>query len=430
MPVASQHVVSLDQEEIKSEFLRSRILVILFSALLVIAFLNYLLMERDLVNYYGGYKTFIKLASFIAGFICYQLLTLAFLKRRMDEGLRTPVWYKVFHTMVEISFPSVIMFVLMIGLDQLSFIDTPIMVSYFLFIILSILHLDYRINIFAGALAGVQYAAITYYGFTYVNAIPEFKALLPANTHYIRSVILLLSGGAAAFVSAELKSRVKAALDFRKEKNKLEFLFGQQVSPEVSQTLMNEKGGKNRCEATIMFLDVRNFTAFADTHSAEEVIEYQNKLIGPIIDIINLHQGVVFQILGDGLMACFGAPVENALHADMAFQASLNVLRHVEKASRDQVIPPTRIGIGLHSGQVLTGNIGSERRKQFSVSGTPVIVASRIEQLNKKYTTSFLLSGQVYEKIIPGRIRISPLGLESLRGLEVPVQIYSVEVGA
>ena len=88
-----------------------------------------------------------------------------------------------------------------------------------------------------------------------------------------------------------------------------------------------------------MFLDIRNFTAFADTHTAEEVIDFQNKVLSPVIEIINQHQGVVFQILGDGVMACFGSPVENVLHADMAFQSGLNILRKIQELSDQNTIP-------------------------------------------------------------------------------------------
>src|SRR5262249_17912405 len=153
-----------------------------------------------------------------------------------------------------------------------------------------------------------------------------------------------------------------------------------------------------------------NFTLFADAHTAEEVVDFQNKLLAPAIDIINQHQGVVFQILGDGIMACFGSPVENVLHADMAFQASVEILRRIQDMSDKGMIPPTTIGIGLHSGMLVAGNIGSEQRKQFSISGTPVIVAARIEQLNKKYGTQFLISGEVYHRITPGRMNVSFLG--------------------
>lgn len=125
-------------------------------------------------------------------------------------------------------------------------------------------------------------------------------------------------------------------------------------------------------EGTMMFIDIRNFTTFVDTHTADDVIEYQNKFVAPVIDIIN-HHGVVFQSLGDALMACFGSPVENVLHADMAFQSSIEILKHIRKASDSGSIPATQIGIGLHCGFMVAGNIGNDQRKQFSISGSPVV---------------------------------------------------------
>jgi len=424
----SENILNMDQEELKSEYLRSFLLAVLFSAILTIAIINYLVAERRLADFYGGFSTFLTIISFIVMFIVYQLVNIQYLKKRLHRGHRVSLQYKLIHTIIEISVPSTIMFYMMDQLKMVSIIDSPIMLTYFLFIILSILHLDFRVNIFAGILAALQFAAVTYYAFEYVGPTPAYQALVPENSYYIRSFILILSGGAAAFVSAELKHRIKSSFEFQEAKNSLELLFGQHVSKEVSKALIEEKGATRRREATVMFLDIRNFTSFADSHSADEVIDYQNKFLGPIIDIINLHQGVVFQILGDGLMACFGSPVENALHADMAFQASLSILQQVEKASQQELIPPTKIGIGLHSGLMVAGNIGNEQRKQFSISGTPVIVASRIEQLNKKYGTQFLISGEVYEKIIPGKINVSHLGQEPLRGIEKPVEVYRVSI--
>jgi adenylate cyclase len=311
-------------------------------------------------------------------------------------------------------------------LKMVSFVDSPVFVLYFLFIILYILHLDFRVSIFAGAFGAIQYAILVYFGFHSIGLEKAYPPSTPEAAHYVRAVIMVFSGAAAAFVSAELKTRVKTTFDYQEKKNEMETLFGQQVSREVSKALIENKGATKRQEATVMFLDIRNFTAFADAHTAEEVVNYQNEFLGPVIDIINQHQGVVFQILGDGLMACFGSPGENVLHADMAFQASIKILKQVEQASAENVIPPTTVGIGLHSGLMVTGNIGNENRKQFSISGTPVIVASRIEQLNKKYGTQLLISGQVHDQIAKGKMAITFLGEEPLRGIGTPVKIYKV----
>ena len=424
----TEHNASLELEELRSEYTRALLLIGLFSTILVVAILNYLFAERSLAEFYGGFTTFSKIAGFIILFILYQVASIRYLKRRLSPVHPPSLRYKVIQTIVEITIPSFIMMFIMGDLKMLSFIDTPVMLIYFLLITLSILHLDYRVNIFGGVLAAIQYAIVVYYAFHDIGIMSNSKAVVPENSYYIRCVILLLSGGAAAFVSAELKKRIKTALEVQKAKDQVEVLFGQQVSKEVSRAVIEDKGVTKRREATIMFLDIRNFTSFADTHSAEEVIEYQNECLGPIIDIINLHQGVVFQILGDGLMACFGSPVENALHADMAFQASINVLKKIEDASQNNKIPRTRIGIGLHSGLVITGNIGNEQRKQFSISGSPVIIASRIEQLNKKYNSELLMSQEVYEKIVPGKIAVKYLGEEILRGIEKPVKVFKGEL--
>ncbi len=425
----TEHSVSLELEELRSEYTRALLLIGLFSTISVVAILNYIFAERSLAEFYGGFTTFSKTFGFIILFILYQLANIRYLKRRLSPVRPPSLRYKVIQSIVEITIPSFIMMFIMGDVKLLSFIDTPVMLIYFLLITLSILHLDYRVNIFGGVLAAIQYAIVVFYAFHDIGIISNSKAVVPENSYYIRCVILLLSGGAAAFVSAELKKRIKTALEVQKAKDQVEVLFGQQVSKEVSRAVIEDKGVTKRREATIMFLDIRNFTSFADTHTAEEVIEYQNKCLGPILDIINLHQGVVFQILGDGLMACFGSPVENTLHADMAFQASINVLKKIENASQNNKIPRTRIGIGLHSGLVITGNIGNEQRKQFSISGSPVIIASRIEQLNKKYNSELLMSHEVYEKIAPGKIAIKYLGEEILRGIERPVKVCKGELG-
>jgi adenylate cyclase len=422
----SDVISNLKSEEVKSEFQRSYLLIVLFSLILLVAGVNYFVLKDSLVNFYGGTPVFVKGIGFLLVFLFYQVLILQYLKGKLRDGSGTPRLYKYVHTMIEVSFPTAIMFFMMSQLKMLSYLDSPVFLLYFLFIILSILHLDFRVSIFAGTFAAIHYVFLIYYGFNYATLEGVYEPATPEAAHYIRAVIMVFSGAAAAFVAAELKARIKTTFDFQEKKNELEVLFGQQVSKEVSKALIEEKGVTTRREATVMFLDIRNFTAFADAHTADEVINYQNQFLSPVIDIINQHQGVVFQILGDGLMACFGSPGENVLHADMAFQSSLKILNQVKHASDEKIIPPTTVGIGLHSGLMVTGNIGNENRKQFSISGTPVIVASRIEQLNKKYGTQLLISGQVYEQIVKGKMPITYIGEEPLKGIGVPVKIYKV----
>ncbi len=417
---------TLDLEIMKSEYQRSFVLIFLFVLGLLVVIINFFLLDASMAEFYGGATVYFISVLWLIVVLLYEVAVLQFLKRKIDLRQKVSTQFKFVHTFIEVSFPSAIMAYMVFSYNMLSFMDSPIVNMYFLFVILSILHVDFRISIFTGILAGLQYATIVYLGFRYGHPLDVYMPSNPENSFYIRTIIFMLSSMAAGFVAYELKNRITASFESKKAKDEIELLFDQQVSKEVSKTLIENKAVTKRLEATVMFLDIRNFTAFADAHTPDEVIDYQNKFIAPVIDIINRHQGVVFQILGDGLMACFGSPVENILHADMAFQSSLEILKKVKQMSDEDEIPTTRIGIGLHSGQVITGNIGNEQRKQFSISGSPVIVASRLEQLNKKFNTELLVSQEVVDRIRPAKIEVTFVMEETLRGIGIPIKVYKV----
>jgi adenylate cyclase len=231
---------------------------------------------------------------------------------------------------------------------------------------------------------------------------------------------------AGVYVAEELKRRIQHSFDLQRSKNDMEILFGQQVSREVLMTLVEERGVAKKQEATVLALDIRNFTAFAETHTPDEIMDFQNKIFGPVIDIINQHQGVVNQIMGDGMMATFGTPVSNALHTDMAFEASLKIRQKIKDLVLNGVIEDTRVGLGLHTGDVVTGNIGNENRKQYSISGSAVIIAFRVEQLNKEFGTDLLITDSVKNRIAPGKIQLTSLGRQPMRGFDREVELYKV----
>ena len=424
--ISSEVISNWRLEETKSEVQRAVILIIVFCLILIVVISNFFTLRKTVIDFYGGTTAFAIIAGFVVSLLLYEAVVLKYLTIKVSGGSAMSTAFKFVHTAIEISFPTGMIFLMMVQMNRLSFLDSPVTLVYFLFIILSILHLDFKVSVFAGVFTALQYVFLIYYGFNHIDYATVYPSSTPENSHYIKGVVLVFAGGAAAFVSSELTKRIRSALDFQSKKTELELLFGQQVSKAVSKALIEDDGIIRRSDATVMFLDVRNFTSFADSHTADEVIDYQNRFIAPVIDIINQHQGVVFQILGDGLMACFGAPGENVLHADMAFQASLATLNQVKHASSKKIIPHTTVGIGLHSGTVVTGNIGNENRKQFSISGTPVIVASRIEQLNKKYGTQLLISGQIFRQIEKGKVEIEFLSEEPLRGIGQPVEVYKV----
>lgn len=410
----------------KSEYQRTRLMLATFGFGFIVSIINYFLLDDAVTRYYGGTMNYFFVVIWIGAFIFYELFLLRQVASYLAKGTKVSTKFKVIHSQAEVILVSALLFYMVDVKDMQAFLDSPIVLLYFLFLILSVLHLDFKISLFTGLSAALQYAFIVWYGFHVADSRPENLLNVPENNFYLRAIVLILSSGAAGFVAGEVKRRVRASFDLQNAKSDMELLFGQQVSKEVLQTLVEDRGTLKKQEATVLVLDIRNFSSFAEQHSPDEIMEFQNKIFGPIIDIINQHQGVVNQILGDGIMATFGTPVNNPLHVDMAFQAALKILERVKELSNKGIIPQTKIGLGIHTGEVITGNIGNENRKQYSISGTAVIIAFRVEQLNKELESELLITAAIREKIIPGKVTILSLGLKPLKGLGKYIEVYKV----
>ncbi len=127
-------------------------------------------------------------------------------------------------------------------------------------------------------------------------------------------------------------------------------------------------------------------------------------------------------------MATFGAPVKDPDHVTNALRAGLEVFGKIKELESKKIIPPTKVGIGVHTGTVVTGNIGNETRKQFSISGSPVIIAARLESLTKEYSTPFLVSKEVYVQANGKFCCFSKLGEVKVKNIDRAIEVYKVEV--
>lgn len=391
-----------------------------------IVVLNYWLIDERTLQFYGGSWGFMLTAAWMLVFLAYELIALVVSRAKVLAGEAISYRLRLAHVTIEVLFPTALLLKYVLE-GMVSTLDAPIAFVYFLTSILTILCLDYKISLFSGIFSGICYAIIVYIGFEVIES-PLRMPTNPSNAYFVRAVLIVLSGAAAAFVSLGVRRAISSLLEVQWEKNKIEKIFGQQVSQEVADALVDEKTSFKRQEATVLALDLRNFSSFAEHRSPDEILAFQNQVFGPIIEIINQHQGIVNQIMGDGLMATFGTPTQNPLHADMAFQASLKIIQRMEELNQNQVIPTTRLGLGLHSGEVITGNIGNERRKQYSISGTAVIIAFRVEQLNKELNCNLLITEEVKNRIEPGKVAITFMGAKPLKGFGSDVNVYKVEV--
>src|SRR5262249_3752986 len=184
-----------------------------------------------------------------------------------------------------------------------------------------------------------------------------------------------------------------------RERELIRETFGKYVTQEVRDEILSGRvdlEGQTR-DVTILFADIRDYTPWVEAHDPREVVRDLNAYFTWMEGAIRDHHGLVLQYIGDEIEAVFGAPVANSRHPDLAVAAALEMRRRLEawNAGRAREGRTTlRHGIGVHSGRVLAGNIGSPDRLSWTLVGDPVNLAARLQALNKDFGSDILLSGQ------------------------------------
>jgi adenylate cyclase len=219
------------------------------------------------------------------------------------------------------------------------------------------------------------------------------------------------------------------AFDAAAARDRVTNLFGQHVSPAVVDQLLGQEvdaAGEVR-RVCVMFLDIRNFTAHARERSPREVVDFLNGAFAFMIESVDRHHGIINKFLGDGFMAVFGAPLPDPDAARHAVEAARDILAEIDRRGLEKMPWPLRVGIGLHMGVAVTGNIGSPRRKEFTVIGDTVNFASRIEQLNKEFGSRLIVSDAVADALGPALGTATPLDGAAIKGYAGPVHVWRLD---
>lgn len=217
-----------------------------------------------------------------------------------------------------------------------------------------------------------------------------------------------------------------------KEKRRFKRMMSQYLSPAVLQTVVGrheefakaEVGSKENI--TMLFSDIRSFTNMSEKMPPEEVVNLLNHYFSAMTDSIFHYEGTIDKFIGDAIMAFWGAPIKTDDHADKATLSALDMIHRLAQVNAwtsENNYPPLAIGIGLHTGDAILGNIGSENKLDYTIIGDNVNLASRIEGLTKTYHSQILISEDTYHRLkldIPCLI----LDLVRVKGKQHPIKVY------
>ena len=213
------------------------------------------------------------------------------------------------------------------------------------------------------------------------------------------------------------------------ERERIREAFGTYLDKSVAEYILSEGFSEEgeEVDASILFLDVRDFTGFAASADAKEVVARLNALFEAAVPIIARHGGHVDKFIGDGLLAVFGAPNRFPDHPDRAVRAACELVRVINADDG----PGLRIGVGVNTGRIVAGSIGGAGRLNFSVIGDPVNVAARVEAATRDLDENVLITAATAERLTDA-IQVASRGSHRLKGLSEPVELFvpTVDAGA
>ena len=237
---------------------------------------------------------------------------------------------------------------------------------------------------------------------------------------------------------AHRTAALKVEIQERKQLEHVRHTLGLHVGPRVAEQILARDGrvGGSEQQVTVMFVDIRSFTARTANLKPHEAMSFLNRFLQAMVQVVELeHGGMINKFLGDGFMALFGVDNGQRDHADKALAAGHDLQRRLERLNSDLTRrgeEPIRIGIGINSGRVIVGSIGSPDRMEFTVIGSTVNIASRIEALNKILGTTLLLS-RATRDALRRPLALRALPLQSIDGVDRPLETSrpnTLEAGA
>lgn len=327
---------------------------------------------------------------------------------------------------IESALPSIMLISIAQILDGPETLASPPVFLYFLFIILSALRFDMGLALYTGLICAAGYVLVAMYVVPGAWLSGSGNVLTEPLSHYEKAGIMAVGGLITGIVTVQLRKLIFSTWHSHQEQDRIKTLFGQHVSDVVMEKLLGSSSQHDLRNVVVLFFDIRNFTNFSETKEPAEVVDFLNTLFQELVEVVGENDGFVNKFLGDGFMAVFGAPLDDPYAAEHAVQASKELLVRLNTLIDTGRIPPTQVSMGLHAGMALTGTVGTEQRKEYTVIGDAVNTAARVESLNRTYDSTLLVTGSVFEAAPEACTGAVSLGNAQVKGREQPVSVYKL----
>jgi adenylate cyclase len=423
-PAIAGYHGALTREILLTERLRIKAVLATICLLMVSLTVMHLMFPNSMERIWRGHFEIWHVYAITFPLVIYELTVLWLLKQRIALNRDVPVVRRYLSALIETSLPTIALMIQMnaMGAERALGYTTPL--AYFVFIILSTLRLDFWLSTFTGLVAAVGLFATA---MLYHPAGFAAEAAQEPGYNIIRSILLLVGGVLAGAVGVQLRRQFEASIAAATARDRVTNLFGQHVSPQVVERLLaaGAGAGSEARHVAIMFVDFRNFTGAARVRTPQQVVDRLDGVFAVLVDILDRHHGIVNKFLGDGFLALFGAPIEDPDAAQRAVAAARDMLEAMAENNAGNEWQ-LRIGIGVHMGGVVAGNVGSPRRKEYTVIGDTVNFAARLETLNKEFGSQLLISADVRDALGEDCSDAVSLGAVPIKGYDQPQTVWKL----
>ena len=372
----------------------------------------------------------------LAGYVLFTLIRLNLAYKR-----RLPNWLLYLSVIMDMALLLGLIWTFHLKYDQPAsfYLKVPTLLYVFIFISLRALRFEVRYVLIAGGVAALGWLLMVLY---VVSIDPADPMITRSYVEYMTSNSVLLGAEFDKVISILMVTAILAVAIARARRLLVESVVESSAARELSKFVPDEvarqaKAGEERMqagqgevrEATILFTDIEGFTTISETMTPTELIATLNDYFAVVSKPINEHGGVINQFQGDAILATFNLPETLPDHAAHAIRAAL-AMQEALKCTQFGNGIVLRSRIGINSGEIVGGLVGTGDRLGYTVHGDDVNLAARLEQLNKEHGTRIIVSGRTCELAGPAQFPFKKLGSTTVRGRRTPVVIYTLDSDA